>query len=63
MGIQVSGCEIIGVLKKCKDADSVDSHHASLDATEEARTVKALHATGDLFEKQIEPEAAPADHV
>ena len=30
-GIQTSGGEIIGILKKIKDADLADSHHASLD--------------------------------
>ena len=28
MGIQTSGGEIIGILKKIKDADPADSHHA-----------------------------------
>ena len=28
MGIQTSGCEIIGILKKLKDTDGADSHHA-----------------------------------
>ena len=29
MRIEKSGCEIIVILKKCKDADPPDSHHAS----------------------------------
>ena len=28
MGIQTRGCEIIGILKKLKDTDPADSHHA-----------------------------------
>ena len=28
MGIQTSGGEIIGILKKIKDANPADSHHA-----------------------------------
>ena len=28
MGIQTTGCEIIGILKNFKDTDPADSHHA-----------------------------------
>ena len=30
MGIQTTGCEIIGILKEFTDDDPADSHHASL---------------------------------
>ena len=40
MEIQTSGGEIIGSLKKIKDADPADSHHASLDAAKKQDIVK-----------------------
>ena len=38
MGIQTSGCEIVDILKKFKDADPADSHHASLFAAKKQHT-------------------------
>ena len=40
MEIETSGGEIIGILKKIKDADLADSHHASLDAAKKQNIVK-----------------------
>ena len=40
MEIPTSGGEITGILKKIKDADPADSHHASLDAAKKQDTVK-----------------------
>ena len=47
MGIQTSGCEIVGILTKFKDADPADSHRASLDGGTSARRAESRDSGAD----------------
>ena len=57
MEIQTSGGESIGILKKIKDADPADSHHASLEAAKKQDTVKQDMVTVTILTNLRQGEA------
>ena len=57
------GGEIVGILKKIKDADPADSHHASLRRSEETRHVKQDLVTVTILTNLRQGEAVVLEEV